>query len=1424
MPFSKEYLSQQSALAGSGNVTGYEAAAAPAQNDAGAPLGRARALGAMHGLNVKNVGASAVDVAGNVSGATKVIGGALVAAPGVLWQKMTGGDPQKAWGAGFAKEMFRQAPEDVANMGEISSRMRESAAGDVLRGAGAEPRAGETQQDALMRVLKLGKTQSQSFQNWQRTTSDIAATLPLAPEGGIEAAGSSLFGKLAPAAERIAARTGGDAALKGASLAARGLSNLGTQASSSLAARAAGGAVRAGGWAARQSLEGATMGAEFSGMTGQDPYEAAKAGAILGPGFAIAGKGLSAAAGAAKTGFSKVVDAGAEAAARAKLKGMGIEVPPEPVVKRAAPKTGQRVAAGTSAGRTMQSVAKMDPSAIVKFTERHGMTPGDFMVSRGLVGTADDVAAEAFARFHESKAAVDSAMEAISGQYKNPDLSSMAREAFKLAKKTSSVTGPDASSAARLGELSAKADARGLTMSEINEVKRYFERNVKTGYLKEQNSVALQRATNLDSAVREFQMGQAEKSGFGNLREMNKQTQAYRAIADEVGSKMVRRETNNNVSLTDYLTMLADPRAALVKMAAKGLKIDQRALALIAKAKQRLGHGPESVADVRPDMGSIGTKSEIQDARSQFARQAEEAKAAEAAKREAALKGPLFQPSVSRPRFQEGGPIPGEAEAAKSGLLSALDRQAAAGRPSPAPSGGAPVTSREAPGFFDYKDADVVHAHVKLLEDAKSVNPHERVASALLGAPKGLPMLPYRGTEMPRAPEAAMNKQGVIALPESQAKPKFSFAKKAEPADVDALKAKEDALLEQVGASRGPAQADTRRRLSEVQSKIRAAEPAGKPAAAEMKKPTPEEQKRIDAIKLKFGGPKKAPAVSAETPKISGVDERVQLAKKYAAEALEKEPDVKAFAQDQRALGLLDGIQSSEDRLKVMKAWDDERFRLNDEKAKAALASTDSSGTPAAGEKFTIRQTLSDGKKTRDFINNATVDKVDEKFVHYTDEDGKGMISLDSFKRMLDSGEITKNSGAIKSSTTVRHAETKPAEPVKKEPAGTAPTFDEYKKSSVDARVARTISSMEKLENGTKADRDYNKRFYDYWKGKSEPEIREIVEKNWEADATRKRKDYIDHVRDLMKKGYEVPQAAYEGFPSLKKAVTDYERYLKGWDTSFKNRSDVISESGVKGFKLKRQDGNVIEPAQAKEIMDSLAEFEHVHGDIKDVLEKLDLTVAHTSGKRPFLKDSGGLYHGAEKTITVGVGSPLNAALGKNDTIKAFAHELTHALDDGAGEMSREWSSAAGKYDRSMLDEARKSMTTERFGDIRLKESKNLSDAEKAEMKRRKITLGEYWNRPNEIFARLVEQYTAMKLGERVAQGSEPFKKYVSSVGYWSKEAIEALAPKIEAEMKRKLQNIRDPQNRKVAGLLSVLLGIPAVYSAAQEAPEQKES
>ena len=95
-------------------------------------------------------------------------------------------------------------------------------------------------------------------------------------------------------------------------------------------------------------------------------------------------------------------------------------------------------------------------------------------------------------------------------------------------------------------------------MSEINEVKRFFEKHNKFNYWHPErwNSKKFETATNLDNNLREWQIKTAEENWFSNLRELNKETQGAAYILNKSKDWAEWVKGNNLLELTDWITAM----------------------------------------------------------------------------------------------------------------------------------------------------------------------------------------------------------------------------------------------------------------------------------------------------------------------------------------------------------------------------------------------------------------------------------------------------------------------------------------------------------------------------------------------------------------------------------------------------------------------------------------------------------------------------------------------------------------------------------------------------------------------------------------------------------------------------------------------------------------------------------------------------
>lgn len=215
------------------------------------------------------------------------------------------------------------------------------------------------------------------------------------------------------------------------------------------------------------------------------------------------------------------------------------------------------------------NINRINPSKRQEFKMMQGVSEEQWLRQRGIVGSRETTIKQLAENFTALRQNVDEAMAKIPGTFRDNRITAVADEALAHAK---AVESPEL---AAIQELANKARGTGITMSEMNRLKRYYERNVKVGYLKDptKTAEAVQLATNRDSALREFQFEMADKAGFDNLRQLNKEIQANKFLADEIAGKMEGQGANNLMSLTDWI------------VATPGLAVDPTFLAGFAGKK-----------------------------------------------------------------------------------------------------------------------------------------------------------------------------------------------------------------------------------------------------------------------------------------------------------------------------------------------------------------------------------------------------------------------------------------------------------------------------------------------------------------------------------------------------------------------------------------------------------------------------------------------------------------------------------------------------------------------------------------------------------------------------------------------------------------------------------------------------------------------
>ncbi len=336
----------------------------------------------------------------------------------------------------------------------------------------------------------------------------------------------------------------------------------------------------------------------------------------------------------------------------------------------------------------------------------------------------------------------------------------------------------------------------------------------------------------------------------------------------------------------------------------------------------------------------------------------------------------------------------------------------------------------------------------------------------------------------------------------------------------------------------------------------------------------------------------------------------------------------------------------------------------------------------------------------------------------------------------------------------------------------------------------RKKNKIEELEYSIKA----QKIMLDHY---DRPESRASYEHSY-------KEEYIRFIKDSIKHGKPVPQEVIAQRPEFQVAHDARMRYEKGLHTSFANKSAAVNAVMFleKGYKVKRQDGKSINDSQISEIGQGVEDIQLAVGPTKDIMEKADLTIAHTSGKYPFLMVAGGVYHPKDKTITMGIAG-----------IKSLAHEWAHWLDYEGGRESkygyefytngktskridsnRTALSKAEEGSGSLCTDAAWTMHNPReLRDIyqaAYGKSKQVTPEQRKDAREVVARVGGYWRDPREVWARLVEQYVAVVHGKKTEAAESP-EYYYKHPAYWSKEQFEKYQPLIKSELERRISIAR---------------------------------
>jgi len=227
----------------------------------------------------------------------------------------------------------------------------------------------------------------------------------------------------------------------------------------------------------------------------------------------------------------------------------------------------------------MNRVARLTPSDANKFEKMTGKTHGKYLEETGNFGRPEEIIKKESEKFTQSLNQVDDELAKLPGRHKAAPLD-MVLDDLLAREKRIGVPGNDSS---KVIELYNKNKQGGLEMGEANWVKRKYERDVKLGYLKENNTEGVERATRLDDHLREWQFKKADDLGLKNLPEMNKQTQTSKFLIDKLGKQMIGKTGNNALTLTDWIMLSGGDPTAVGAFLAKKTLTNNGFLAGVAK-------------------------------------------------------------------------------------------------------------------------------------------------------------------------------------------------------------------------------------------------------------------------------------------------------------------------------------------------------------------------------------------------------------------------------------------------------------------------------------------------------------------------------------------------------------------------------------------------------------------------------------------------------------------------------------------------------------------------------------------------------------------------------------------------------------------------------------------------------------------------
>jgi len=267
------------------------------------------------------------------------------------------------------------------------------------------------------------------------------------------------------------------------------------------------------------------------------------------------------------------------------------------IVETGASGISKAVSVGLKPEQIMQRVARISKSKQAAFKEAAGVDVGEYLVKKCIFGNIDEISTQLYKNFKQSKDSVDTTLDSLKGTFKTTPVGNALKQLLEREQRVSS-PGAISKDLERVRALNKKHDGSGLTMSEINEVKRLYERNVKLDYLKENIPDKVEKANTLDSAIRLWQQNKASELGFKNIRELNRETRLAKQLLDDLGAEYSGALGNNSITLTDWIVLSGGDPSSITGFLAKKTLSSKGIQSKIAKT---LSPKPEEL--LKPEIG-----------------------------------------------------------------------------------------------------------------------------------------------------------------------------------------------------------------------------------------------------------------------------------------------------------------------------------------------------------------------------------------------------------------------------------------------------------------------------------------------------------------------------------------------------------------------------------------------------------------------------------------------------------------------------------------------------------------------------------------------------------------------------------------------------------------------------------------------------